>query len=72
MKIRTTILACIAVLLINGCSNKQWYEGIQSNRLASCEKEPNHRARSECARNFDQPYEDYQRERVKLTNRDAQ
>jgi len=58
---RICLLALIT-LLPAGCSNKQLYNAAQENRRQECAKLPQVRY-EDCMRDYDTPYEDYERER---------
>jgi len=52
--------------MLNACSSKQLYQGIQENSKSRCERELNESARQECLKGSAIDYETYTRERERL------
>jgi len=62
------IVSCALLLVIGGCTTKQAYNNIQSERLRQCNKIVRESERSECLQDSGLPYKDYKRERAKLVD----
>lgn len=59
------LLTIALVVLLVGCTNQQYYEGIQVNRRNECLKLPIPQ-REECFARYNMSYDQYERERQAL------
>ncbi len=66
MTIKKLLLISLCACILNACSNKQLYQGIQENNRSRCERELNESARQECLNHSAIDYESYTRERERL------
>ncbi len=70
MRLKSGMLLIVVFLMsISACSNKSIYQGIQANRQAECNKEPNENARAECLGQTSPSFETYERDRKTLIKR---
>ena len=56
------------VLSVNGCSNQEMYEAVQSNRLAACQEFVGRRY-DDCIAQYEADYRDFSRERSEAIER---
>jgi hypothetical protein len=62
--INPALIAFLAVFM-SACSNQTWYQGVQSSQERECINEQGS-AYDECKRSTSQPYDEYQKERVRF------
>lgn len=60
----TKHIVSLVILLgaVSGCSNEQVYTAVQQNRQFECQKLPQPQY-EECMKDYDQPYDEYARDR---------
>jgi hypothetical protein len=63
------LIGALAVLL-PACSNQQLYDAIQQNRQLECQKLPGIQY-EECMKQHSQPYDEYERQRQELLDKEA-
>jgi hypothetical protein len=59
------LLAVFMAATLSSCSNQAWYQGVQSSQERECINEQGS-AYDECKRSTTQPYDEYQKERVRF------
>lgn len=67
-KNRTKLFTLLAFMMLTicACSQKQWYQAVQENRLQTCRQESTAKRQEECREQYQQTFELYQAEREKL------
>tara|TARA_R110002049_G_scaffold23490_62_gene82891 strand:+ start:2138 stop:2344 length:207 start_codon:yes stop_codon:yes gene_type:complete len=64
----TALVVLLAALV--ACTHEQVYNNVQHNQQLECSKLPQVRF-EECMKNYDQSYEDYERERQAIIDKDT-
>lgn len=62
---RALFLVVVTAVFLSACSNQAWYQGVQSSQERECINEQGN-AYEECRRSTAQPYDEYQKERVRF------
>jgi hypothetical protein len=58
-------LVMFLAIFLSACSKQAWYQGVQSSQERECINEQGS-AYDECRRSTAQPYDEYQKERVRF------
>ena len=64
-RLAPVFIGLVLTLSLTSCSNQAWYQGVQSSQERECVNEQGS-AYDECIRSTTQPYDDYQKERVRF------
>ncbi|GAD00245.1 hypothetical protein [Agarivorans albus] len=63
-------LTILSLLITSACSQQQAYHAMQGNQQRQCDKQTNHQDYLSCMDEADVSYEEYQRQRQALLDKD--